>query len=186
MTHREDLVYVVYSEKEFESYYHGELAIVDVSDPADPARLFSGFAWGPNQYGGFAATDIEEQDGYLYIAMDAVPEYRLRVVDVHEPSAPVDLGYVPGLSCRDLFVFGRYAYAIGADDVSARARPDRSRGARGGRQRGRGRRHRGDEGRSGDLRAAARRPGDPEHRRSGRAAGHLHDSVPGLTPVDGV
>ncbi len=115
VTHREDLVYVVYSEGGYPSQAYGELAIVDVSDPAEPARLFSGFSWGPNQYGGFAATDIEEQDGYLYVAMDAVPDFLLRVVDVHNPSAPVDLGFVPGLSCRDLLVFGRYAYAIGAD-----------------------------------------------------------------------
>ena len=111
-----DLVYLVYRQEEFTFYWSGALGVFDVSDPTAPQALFRGLSWTPDTDGIFIAHDIEVAQGHLFISLNNEVNNGLRLVDATDPHAPVDLGWVPGVASRDVFVFGRYAYAIEQED----------------------------------------------------------------------
>jgi hypothetical protein len=111
------LAYIAYSVYGFTYYEYGQLGIIDLSDPAAPTSLFEGLYFIPNEDGQFVAFDIALKDNVLLLSIDSGSGYgsNLRVIDVTDPTDPQDLGLLSDIFSRDVFVFGRYGYAIEAD-----------------------------------------------------------------------
>jgi len=117
VVYRDGLAYIAYSVYGFTYYEYGQLGVIDLSDPAEPVSLFDGLYFIPNDGGEFIAFDIALKDNALLLSMDSGSGYgsNLRVIDITDPTDPQDLGLQPGIFSRDVFVFGRYGYAIEAE-----------------------------------------------------------------------
>lgn len=88
------------------------LRVIDISDPTAPTEV------GTYETPG-AVRDVYVTGGYAYVAeassrddSDRAVSGGLRVIDVSDPTAPVEVGYYATSSARGIYVSGEHAYLV--------------------------------------------------------------------------